>query len=63
MVGYPEDTLVEIEADGDSQGLVDMEHYGLGTVRTREAYLTLTNIDPVERTCHPMQWCNNGELE
>ena len=52
-----------IVADGDGIVLTDTDHYGLGTERTREAYLELTKIDPGKQECHPMDWCANGLLE
>jgi hypothetical protein len=63
MVGYPEDTAEHITEEGDTNALTDFEHYGLGSVRTREDYLELTSIDPVGKTCGRMKWCNKGELE
>ena len=63
MVGYSEDTKEKILADGDGDSLTDFEHYGLGTVRTKEEYLDLTNIDPVAKTCSKMKWCNKGLLD
>ena len=63
MVGYPSDSIAEIENANDEIVLADIEHYGMGKVRTREAYLALTFIDPVKEECKNMRWCNNGELE
>ena len=63
LVGYPEDTVEAIGAGGDGIVLTDKDHYGLGTERTREAYLELTKIDPGKQQCHPMDWCANGLLE
>ena len=63
MVGYPEDTREAIIAEGDGDALTEYEHYSLGTERTPEAYLELTNIDLATKQCKRMQWCNKGELE
>jgi [Skp1-protein]-hydroxyproline N-acetylglucosaminyltransferase len=63
MVGYLDDTEALITAEGDQVVLTDIQHYSMGTERTREAYLELTNIDVVNLQCKPMKWCNHGELE
>jgi Glycosyltransferase (GlcNAc) len=63
MVGYPTDTAEEIQKGSDEIVLTEAEHYSMGTVRTREAYLELTGIDPVNEVCSKMDWCINGELE
>jgi hypothetical protein len=63
LVGYPTDSLQEIQQAGDEIVLTDLDYYGNGKVRSREEYLNLTNIDVVKEECHPMHWCNYGELE
>lgn len=63
LVGYPTDSLEDIKQAGDEIVLTDMEYYGIGQVRTREQYLNLTNIDVFKEECHPMHWCNHGDLE
>ena len=63
MVGYGTDTKEKIEQEGDGVVLEDYEHYALGTERTREAYLELTNIDVEHMKCGRMPWCTKGELE
>lgn len=63
MVGYPTDTEEIIHQEGDLIVLTEKEFYGMGTVRTKEAYLELTGIDVVQQQCHTIQWCNRGELE
>lgn len=63
LVGYPTDSIEDIKQAGDEIVLTDHEYYGNGKVRTREEYLTLTNIDVVKEECRPMHWCNHGELE
>ena len=63
MVGYPGDAVENLVQDGDHIVLMEYEHYSLGKVRSREDYLSLTNIDPEKQTCGTMKWCNQGELE
>jgi hypothetical protein len=63
MVGYADDTREKIEADGDGLALTEFDKYGLGTVRTGQAYLNLTNIDPVAMKCGRNSWCAAGTLE
>lgn len=63
MVGYPGDAVESLVQEGDDVMLTEFEHYSLGTTRTREAYLELTNIDVVAETCGRMPWCSKGELE
>lgn len=62
LVGYPEVSTEEVKKEGDELVLTDLEYYGMGNVRTREAYLELTNIDFHDKTCKHMQWCNKCEL-
>ena len=63
MVGYTTDTKELIEKEGDGIALTEYEHYSLGTKRTREAFLELTQIDPVEQKCHNIPWCTQGTME
>jgi hypothetical protein len=63
MVGYPEVSIEALEADGDGFILTELDQYGLGTVRTREAYLELTNIDLENKVCKKMTWCEHGSME
>jgi hypothetical protein len=63
MIGYPTDTVESLEKDGDSIVLMELEYYGLSTVRSAEDYLKLTQIDVVNEQCHPIPWCNVGSLE
>ena len=63
MVGYSTDTREKIEADGFGVVLEDYEYYSLGTERTGEEYLEMTNIDVENMKCGPMPWCRKGELE
>jgi hypothetical protein len=63
LVGYPEVTPVALKKIGLGHVLIEMNHYGLGTNRTREEYITLTNINFKEKICNRMTWCNKGELD
>jgi hypothetical protein len=60
LVGYPESTSAKIVAKGDALVLLDQEHYGLGSERTLEEYMKLTNIDVNTKTCGKIPWCNQG---
>ena len=51
MVGYSTDTREKIEADGFGVVLEDYEYYSLGTERTGEEYLEMTNIDVENMKC------------
>lgn len=77
MMGYPKFTLEDIKKlqrehssnpnDDDDESyynpILEIQHYGLGTVRTREDYLKFAEIDLEEQTCGPLNWCSKGELE
>ena len=63
LVGYPETTDEKLEAKGDTIVLTDRDRYGLGTERTLQEYLTLTNIDVDKKTCDRMPWCNQALLD
>ena len=58
LVGYPEVSTEEVEKDGDELVLTDLEFYGMGSERTRQAYVEFTNIDFSSKSCKNMQWCN-----
>jgi hypothetical protein len=62
LVGYPEVSSEEVKKDGDELVLADLEFYGMGTERTREAYVDFTNIDFSTKSCKNMQWCNTCEM-
>ena len=62
MVGYPESTREIIEAQHNAHVLTEIEHYGLGQVRSREAFIDLVKLDMVNKQCHNLKWCNQGEL-
>jgi [Skp1-protein]-hydroxyproline N-acetylglucosaminyltransferase len=63
MVGYLDVSREAVEAEGDGMVLIDSEHYSLGKVRTREAYLNFTHINLEKMTCGNMPWCNKCTLE
>jgi hypothetical protein len=63
LVGYTDCcTKEKLQQDGDALVLQDVEHYGMGNVRSREAYLKWAKIDVDAKKCHVIQWCNKGEL-
>lgn len=63
LVGYEDCcTKEKLQQDGDELVLQDVEHYGFGNVRSREAYLKWAKIDVDAKKCHVIQWCNKGEL-
>ena len=63
MVGYEDCcTREKIARDGDELVLVDAERYGFGDARSREEYMSWAKIDVDAKTCHRIDWCNNGEL-
>jgi hypothetical protein len=47
-----------VKKDGDELVLTDLEFYGMGSERTRQAYVEFTNIDFSSKSCKNMQWCN-----
>lgn len=64
LVGYKDCCSREkLEAEGSELVLHEVDHYGFGTVRTREEYLKWSNIDVDKNQCQRIAWCNNGELE
>lgn len=63
IVGYPEITVESLQNEDISDVLKDAEYYGLGAIRSRDDYLQLTQINFYTKQCHPMRWCNNGELD
>ena len=62
FMGYPEATRKLIEENYNVLVLADVEHYGLGHNRTREAYIELAGLDLKDKICRPLHWCNHGEL-
>jgi len=62
LVGYPDVSKEQVKKDGDELVLTDLEFYGMGSERTREAYIDLTNIDFSTMSCKNMQWCNACEM-
>lgn len=43
--------------------MTDYEYYSIGSARSHDEYLKLTNIDPIKKHCRPISWCNSGTLE
>ena len=66
MMGYPEapkrTSDKTMEAD-QLDPLLEIDHYGLGTERSREEYYQFAEVNVVEKTCGPMKWCTEGSLE
>jgi len=63
LIGYPEVSREAIESAGSEFVLTEFEHYSMGTERTAEAYLELTEIDVKNQRCGHITWCGQGELE
>uniref|UniRef100_A0A7S2HSP7 Glycosyltransferase 2-like domain-containing protein n=2 Tax=Helicotheca tamesis TaxID=374047 RepID=A0A7S2HSP7_9STRA len=63
MVGYPEVSKEKIKQGGFDDILTDLEHYSMGTERSKQAYLELTKIDPANHKCSAISWCNRCELK
>jgi Glycosyltransferase (GlcNAc) len=71
MMGYPEmDRTLRTNAAGQHQTndpshniTFELEHFGLGQERSRDAYLQFAEIDLLKMTCGPMKWCSDGSLE
>ena len=62
LVQYPESSDEIVKGNGDEMVLTDRQHYGLGSERTLEEYMKLTNIDVKKKKCSKMTWCNKGEM-
>jgi len=63
IVLYPDASVEIIDSTEDRIVLRDSEHDGLGTTREGTKYLEFANIDMEEKTCRPLKWCINGELD
>ena len=63
LVGYPESSKEKIDEKGLSFLLRDLDIYGIGSERSFEDYMKLTNINMQTKHCGHMKWCNNAELE
>ena len=64
MVGYPDSSLEVIKNEGIELVLEDIEHYGLGTERSWEAYMEFAHME-VDKdkdviVCSRNEWCNQG---
>ncbi|KAL7529693.1 hypothetical protein ACHAWF_003084 [Thalassiosira exigua] len=67
LVGYDEEdedccAREQLIEDGLELVLTDVEHYGFGEARTREAFLEWANIDVDAQECHPIKWCGDGKM-
>mmetsp|Transcript_17957 Transcript_17957/g.27189 ORF Transcript_17957/g.27189 Transcript_17957/m.27189 type:complete len:99 (-) Transcript_17957:176-472(-) len=65
LLGYPGLSIEEEEEEDNNEYnvLFEMEHYGVGTQRSVTDYLAFAEIDLVEQTCGPLEWCRNGDLK
>eukprot|EP00586_Coscinodiscus_wailesii_P009993 CAMPEP_0172515650 /NCGR_PEP_ID=MMETSP1066-20121228/269627_1 /TAXON_ID=671091 /ORGANISM="Coscinodiscus wailesii, Strain CCMP2513" /LENGTH=570 /DNA_ID=CAMNT_0013296781 /DNA_START=45 /DNA_END=1757 /DNA_ORIENTATION=- len=63
MVGYPEITEEWVAQNSNPIVLRDMKYYGAGSVRPRDDYIKLVNIDYKTQQCRHMKWCNSCQLE
>lgn len=67
MMGYPDIMNKKTNArttDDPSHNIsFELEHFGLGQERSRDAYLRFAEIDLLKMTCGPMKWCSEGSLE
>jgi Glycosyltransferase (GlcNAc) len=70
MMGYPDiimnkktNTAHTATNDLSHNISFEVEHFGLGQERSREAYLEFAEIDLLKMTCGPMKWCTDGSLE
>ena len=68
MMGYPEVSPaasdgVEGHRVASNYSLVELDHYGLGSRRSREEYLEFAEIDLNKRTCGGLEWCAEGTLQ
>jgi [Skp1-protein]-hydroxyproline N-acetylglucosaminyltransferase len=64
MMGYPGMEDDEAQKDkGPYRLSYGLERYGLGTVRSAKEYLEFAEIDLEKKTCGPMKWCSEGQIE
>jgi Glycosyltransferase (GlcNAc) len=63
LVGYPDVTFESLQAEQLDDVLTELQHYGLGTNRTRDEYIKLTGINFHQLRCPNMRWCNQGQLD
>ena len=66
MTGYPDSRLEQIKQQKIEYVLQDIEHYGLGKVRTREEYMNFAGLviddENAALDCKHIDWCNQGTL-
>ena len=63
MMGYPEFAGLQDDENDLYRVTYGLDHYGLGTVRSPEAYLKFAEVDIEKKTCGPMKWCSEGVIE
>ncbi|KAG7365045.1 glycosyltransferase GlcNAc [Nitzschia inconspicua] len=67
MIGYPgieKDEVPNKNDEDDPYRLsYGLDRYGLGTERSATDYLKFAEIDLEQKTCGPMKWCSEGQLE
>ena len=67
MVGYPDATMEKIKEANLEFTLESLDLYGLGTTRTRQAYMEFAGLVVDEKhsalQCKKIDWCNQGSLE
>ena len=67
FVGYPDATKEEIASEGFEFILTDMEHYGLGKIRTWDDYMKFANLSVDTKNkaiaCAVNSWCNQGQKD
>ncbi len=64
LAGYPDATVEKLKAEGIDYVLTDMEHYGVGDVRTLEEYMEFAGISVDTQNnalqCSRIAWCTQG---
>jgi Glycosyltransferase (GlcNAc) len=64
MVGYPDASLENINAQGIGFVLKDIEHYGIGSVRSWQEYMEFAHMSIDKEhdviVCSRNEWCNQG---
>ena len=68
MIGYPEFAGAEVGRKGDGDEdlyrvTYGLDRYGLGKLRSPRDYLKFAEVDLDKKTCGPMTWCSEGQLE
>jgi len=63
IMGYPDLRVEQQKRFAGFDVFAELEHYGLGTERSKEDYLKFAEIDLEHKTCGPMTWCSEGLIE